>query len=160
MLGTLNHLIWASMSAAPNTEVKWQEYCNDKAGASSEGLFNLDHQGWKGTIGIWYIVFRNPANWDTWPAYHFFSLPLSPWKFPLEGTGAKQESKSHLLAARVQILNKSWVEVWALDSKLNKAPYFPLAQIQFLSSPTSDWGCMEEVKEVGIIQLARCGLIY
>lgn len=73
------------------------------ASQETEGLVSCDHQGWRGAV-----VVRNSQKSDSCPAFHFFSLLLSSTKFPLEGV--KQESKLHLSAAQVQILNKSWLK--------------------------------------------------
>lgn len=85
------------MSGTPQTEVKWQEDCNDRAGVSLQSDWSTLTSKVKRYYWLCCIMVRNPRNTDTSPADHFFVLPLSIRKIPLERSGAKQESILHLL---------------------------------------------------------------
>lgn len=118
--------------------MKWQEDCHDRAeqrGCSTFTIYNKEE-----LLVFDGFVVRNPGKSESCPVYHFFSLPLSSRKFPLETTGAKRESKLYLYADRTQILNNSWVEEGSLDCKLSKTPYSLLEPLsKFVSLPISVW---------------------
>lgn len=82
------------MAGTPPGKAKWRADSHGRARAGSQrGWSTFTIKSKEVLLAFYVTVVRNSGKSESYAADHFFSLPLSPRKFPMEGTGAKLESK-------------------------------------------------------------------